>query len=133
MDEPRIEPFGELLDAVWDGTADETQTAALNRLLEQHPEYRKVYLRQARMHVLLGACAGVREAAGGERTAADGGGRRLSGLWWAAAATAMLLAGLAGLAVWRIPRTSSPGTDVRADFSPVMTVRASLHGQWADG
>ncbi|MDX9866747.1 MAG: FecR domain-containing protein, partial [Kiritimatiellia bacterium] len=42
-------------------------------------------------------------------------------------------AGLAGLAVWRIPRTSSPGTDVRADFSPVMTVRASLHGQWADG
>ncbi len=130
MEDNGADRFDELLDAVLDGAADEAQAAAFNLLLERDPERREAYLRQVRMHVLLGACPALREN-GGRKT--GDGRRRLSVGWRVAAAAAAFLA---GLAVWRMSRPASPVSEaalVQKVLSPVMTVRASRHGQWADG
>lgn len=118
--------FEELLAAVLEGAATEAERAEFGRLLDASPERVEAYMRQARMHVMLEACAGLREQRaedGGRRT--EGGGARFwVRRWHVAAAAAAAAVLLAGLAVWRL---SAPPS------ASVATVRASRHGQWADG
>lgn len=116
--------FEELVTAVLSDAATEAERAEFDRLLESCPERVAAYMRQARMHVLLEACAGLREQGAGEKAyCSESWGRSaFAGRWWriAAAAAAALLV---GVSVWQAVRSPSP----------VATVRTSRYGQWADG
>ena len=55
--------FEELMAAALEGTATEAERAAFAQALESDPGLVVVYARQARVHVMLEACAAVREGA----------------------------------------------------------------------
>lgn len=128
MGEEATARFEELSSAVLEGTATEAQRAEFGRLLDGHPEFVAQYMRQARMQVLLEACAGLRDQ---KRETGSAKRARASG-WKVAAAAAALLA---GAAVWRLALPASPVPRVAGiqPLAPVATVRTSRHGQWADG
>ncbi len=131
--------------AALEGTATEAERAAFAQALESDPGLVVVYARQARVHVMLEACAAVREGAletcgrkletGGQRRTAIHGmdclkaASRVTAKRWrlAAAAAAGLLA---GVAVWR---AALPSVHPEGSGGAVVTVRTSLHGQWSDG
>lgn len=139
MDMRANKRFEELVAGVLSGAASEAERAEFGELLEADPARVAEYMRQARMHVLLEACAGLREAKQGRRSVKlldnmRRGASVLASHWRRVAAIAALL--VAGLSVWHFSSPSSWVSPVRGISSvsvKIATVRSNQHGQWADG